>query len=134
MTTVAEAYDQMMDHATQACAGLTVVYGDDPPAAALTGKTAWARATVKYSYGGQRGFGDNKSKYIRYGIMCIEIFAPKGDGDTLLNTMMEQVLISIENRKSYPVWYRNIRAAGPVPDGGYNKINIYADFQFDSNH
>lgn len=134
MTTVAEAYDLMMQHATDACAGVDLVYGDDPPASALDGTSAWARATSKLAAGGQQGFGDTKSTYNRVGVLCIEIFTPIGDGLTQMQTLVEQVLTNIESRKSYPVWYRNIRAADAGRNGGYNKTNIYADFEYDSKH
>lgn len=131
---LADAYDMMMDHATQACVGIPLTYEDNPPTAALSGTVVWGRITIKFFGGGQQGFGDQKRHFTRSGLMSVEIFAPKGDGETQLHALGEQVLTSIEDRKSYPVWYRNIRAAGPVADGGYNKINIFADFEFDSNH
>lgn len=134
MTTVVEAYDLMLLHGTEACAGITVVYADDPPAAALDGKLPWARVTVKHAGGGQKGFGDDKQHHLRIGIFCIEIFTPAGDGFTAMHPLVEQALVSIENRKSYPVWYRNIRAAEGVRDGGYQKTNIYANFEYDSLH
>lgn len=134
MTTVTEAYDLMMAHATAACGVVPVVYADDAPASALNGKTAWARATSKLAAGGKQGLGDTTGLYCRLGVLCIEIFTPEGDGLTLMHTLVEQALISIEDRKSYPVWYRNIRAVEAGRDGGYNKTNIYVDFEYDSKH
>lgn len=134
MTAVATARDIMLADATNACGGLAMTYEDAPPASALTGTTQWARATVQHAGGGQKGFGDGIQKHLRIGTLCVEIFTPVGDGLTGQDTKCEQVLNYLEGRKSYPIWYRNIRAAEAPRDGGYTKTNVYADFEYESNH
>lgn len=125
----------MLADATNACSGTPITYDDNPPEGVpLDGSSKWVRATVKHAGGGQQGFGDGISKYLRIGTLCIEIFTPVGDNLVMQDTLLEQVVTYIEGRKSYPVWYRNIRAADAGRDGGYSKINVYADFEFESNH
>lgn len=133
MTSVATARDVMLADATNACSGLTVVYKDAPPAG-LDGKTNWARATVKHAGGGQEGFGDGTRKYCRLGTLCIEIFTVPGDGLVDQDLYIDQVMTYIEGRSSSLVWYRNIRASEAGMDGGYEKTNIYADFEYESHH
>lgn len=134
MTSITSARDIMLADATNACVGLPIVYGDAPPAM-LDGTANWARATIKHAGGGQQGLGtDTTKKYRRFGVLCVELFTVPGDGFTDQDALAEQILTYLENRRSSPIWYRNIRASEAGRDGGYNKINLYADFEYESNH
>jgi len=130
---IEEARDLMLSHATEAMAGTAITYKDVPPPL-RDAADAWCRATVKFVDGGQSGFGDGTRKYCRIGILCIEVFAPMGDGGAQADVLAQTALTYLENIRSSPVWYRNIRAADVGPDGGFTKINVYADFEYDDYH
>jgi hypothetical protein len=133
---ITEARDAMLADLTAALPQeFPVSYVDAAPVEALDGRTAWARCTVKHIDGKQRGFGgDGTKKYESIGIACIEIFAPVGTGLTTGDALASDAKRYLEGLRSSQVWYRNIRAADVGMDGGYQKINIYADFSYEDHH
>lgn len=133
---IEEARDEMLGHATAALPdGFPIAYSDQRPEAALTGTASWARITVKHVDGKQRGFGgDGTRRFENIGILCIEIFTPVGTGHLAGDRLAQDAKRYIEDVRSSQVWYRNIRAADVGADGGYQKINIYADFEYDDHH
>lgn len=133
---IEEARDVMLGHATAALpADFLITYTDMQPEQTLDGKSAWSRITVKHLDGGQRGFGgDGTRKFENTGILCIEIFTPVGTGQLSGDRLAYDAKVALENVQSSQVWYRNIRAADVGRDGGYQKINIYAEFEYDDHH
>lgn len=130
---IEDARDAMLGHATAGLpVGFTIVY-KDVPAALLTGTVSWSRVTVKHVDGGQRGFGDGTRKYVSIGILCVEVFTPVSSGAEG-DTIAQGVKTYLESIKSSPIWYRNIRAVDIGRDGGFEKINVYADFEYEDNH
>ena len=131
---IEEGRDTIAGHATAAVlAGVPITYTDVPPPD-LNGTVAWVRITVKFVDGGQRGFGDGVRKFDNIGVLCIEVFAPRGDGGARRDVLAQSAKTYLENVRSSPVWYRNIRAVDVGADGGYDKINVYADFEFTDSH
>lgn len=135
MTTVAEARDIMLGHGTTATglSAAAVVYGDTAPT--LTGvEAAWARVTVKHAGGAQRGIGGFIKRYIRFGVLCVELFCRPGSGKQSADNMGQAVLTYLESASSSQVAYRNIRVVDVGQDGGFTKTNVYADFEYDHTH
>jgi hypothetical protein len=131
---IADARDLIAGHATAAVeAGVPITYTDVPPPD-ITGTVAWCRITVKILDGKQEGFGDGVRKFCNIGILCIEFFAPHGDGGARRDVLAQIAKTYLENVRSSPIWYRNIRATDVGQDGGFDKINIYADFEFTDIH
>ena len=134
MITVEEARDLMLGHAVASVpVSYTMVFRDVPPSL-LTGSQPWARATVKHAGGGQQGFGDGKRKFVRFGTLAVEIFTPRGDGNTEADTIAQGVLVHLEGVRSSQVWYRNIRLADSGADGAFDKASVYADFEYEYHH
>jgi hypothetical protein len=133
MTTIVEAVDIMCGHAAAALGATPTTYSD-VPAPLQDGDTMWARVTVKHGGSGGGAMGDGTKRYDRIGILCVEVFGPLGDGGLAAQILAQTVLNSLEDVRSSPVWYRNIRAVDVGPDGGFSKINVYADFEYSDYH
>lgn len=131
---IEEGRNVILGHATASIpGGVPITYTDVPPPD-INGTVGWVRITTKFLDGGQKGFGDGVRRYDNLGILCIEIFAPRGDGGARRDVLAQTAKTYLENVRSSPVWYRNIRAVDIGEDGGFEKINIYADFEFTDTH
>ena len=133
MSSIIEATDAMFGHAKASLpGGFSIAYPDVP--FELASPARWARVTVKLVDGGQRGFGDTTKRYVSIGILCIEVMCKPGDGRTAVQSLAHDVKRYLESVSSSHVWYRNIRAVDTPSDGGYTRINVYANFEFEDNH
>jgi hypothetical protein len=111
--------------------GFAIAFPDKP----FTVSTeSWARITAKHAGRAQKGLGDNKRKFVAFGVLCIEIFTTPGDGLTLNDTLADAAVLYLESAVSSPITYRNIRAVEIGQDGGFTKTNIYADFEYEDHH
>lgn len=133
---IKDARDLMLGHATAALPNtFFITYSDLAPEAALNGRAPWARITCKHLDGGQRGFGgDGTQRYVSAGVLCIEIFTLVGTGYMAADDLAYDAKVYLEGIRSSQVWYRNIRAVDVGQDNGYQKTNIYADFEYDDQH
>lgn len=131
--TFTEARDIMSLHAIDALpVDFSIAFPDKPYDVPTS---AWARLTIRRAGRSQRGFSDSKKKYVAFGIFSLEIFTRPGDGLTQNDALSDAAVVYLESLAgSSPITYRNIRAVDIGADGGFTKVNIYADFEYEDYH
>lgn len=116
-----------------------VAQGDVPEKAAAR-PLPWARFTMRHNpgTGGQvaYGIGDQANgarRYRRFGVITINLFAPKGDGMKILDDEMTPVAMRAFEGKttSGGVQFLRVRPVEIGPDGDYFQANVLVDFEYD---
>jgi hypothetical protein len=131
--TFTEARDAMSRHAMDALPDGFIISFPDKPFDVPT--SPWARLSIRRAGRSQRGFSDNEKKYVSFGIFSLEIFTRPGDGLTQNDALSDAAVVYLESLAgSSPIAYRNIRAVDIGADGGFTKVNIYADFEYEDHH
>lgn len=88
---------------------------------------------VALNGGGQATLADQngQTKFGRFGIATLNIYAPFGTGQVLLDQYLEVGLRAFEGKQIDGVWFRNVRPVDLGQRGQYFRSNIIADFEFD---
>jgi hypothetical protein len=90
-------------------------------------------AIVGFNGGGQATLADQngQTKFDRRGIVTLQIHAPFGTGQNLLDQFIEIGLRCFEGQNANGAWFRNVRPIDVGQRGQYFRTNIIADFEFD---
>lgn len=137
--TVTQARDEMLTtFRTAWTAGppsstLPVLYPDVSQEVPSSG--AWARVTVKHSYGEQATLsGETGQRRFRHtGIVTVQIFTPTGDGQVLSDQLVAIAKGAFEGVTTSPgrVMFRNVRVNEVGQQGQWFQVNVLADFEYD---
>lgn len=95
----------------------------------------WARATVVHSEGNQRTLGGiGGRRFGRSGNVFIQVFAPRGQGQGLLDRLCAVAVSAFEGKKTPSgVWFRAV-SVNEIPQSGNNpwvSANVVAEFNYD---
>jgi len=97
-----------------------------------TSQVPWARTSLRHADGGQRGFGPDKRRYERTGVLTIQVFAPKGDGLSRCYQLAKILADGLEGQATpRGVWFRNVRVREAADSGNFSQVNVLADFTYD---
>ena len=135
MTTQAEARNDTMGLISSVGTAQSVkVLYDDVLEDVPNGDTAWARAILRHTTGGQSSLMDNggKHRYTRSGLLIVQIFTPMGDGLKKADTLSTAFRDAVEGVTTVNgVWFNNVRINEVGRDGEWYQTNVLADFRYD---
>jgi hypothetical protein len=112
--------------------GYTVVY-DDLPGDIPDTSTPWARVTVRHQTGRQQTLVNDvgQRKFLREGVIIIQIFIPSGEGLSLIDSLAKIVADAFEGKSTTSgVWFRNVRLNEIGADGNWFNANVLIDFEY----
>lgn len=110
--------------------GLEVAYDDSP---ARDNSDGWARVTLRHATGRQSSLSGamGTRRFTRTGTLWVQVFAPVGDGNATALSLAETV-VNAYQAASGTVWYRNVRMREQGSDGAFARVDVLADFTYDS--
>lgn len=106
----------------------------DKPDAKPSGRTPWARTTLRHNLGGQATLANHAgvSRFRREGILTVQIFTPSGEGLSRAYDLAKIIADALEGAStSRGVWFRNTRLNEVGPDGDWFQLNVTTDFIYD---
>lgn len=127
-----EAKDVMFDQVNVLTpVGVVLVWPDKPDSIPVGEK--WVRPTVKHAHSMQSTLATSNGtrRFTRFGVLAIECYAPVGDGNVEVDSLMHVYVKGLEMLRSSPVWYRNIRFTENGKEGSSSRVTVMADFQYD---
>jgi hypothetical protein len=113
--------------------GFNMVWPDKPNTKP-SGRTPWARTTLRHSTGQQATIASfsGVSRWFREGVLTIQIFTPSGEGLSRAYDLAKVISDALEGvSTSCGVWFRNTRLNEVGPDGDWFQINVMTDFNYD---
>ena len=130
-----EARDQILKVFADAwgTTGYPARYSDAADSVPTT-KTIWARATLQHADGGQASLSGPINGCVRHeriGTVFVQIFAPVGDGLTAAYDAAQIVANAFEHARNLNAWFRRVRINEVGTNGGFEQINVLADFTYD---
>jgi hypothetical protein len=128
-----EAQDEMLAifKTTWDDTGYTATYDDLP--GQVPANAPWARVTIQHDTGGQSSLAsaDSLRIFTHSGTLTIQVFTPKGGGNTKGYQLAHQVLTAYSPKQGGGVWFRNQRLKETRGDEGFAQINVLVDFSYD---
>lgn len=100
-------------------------------------KTPYGRVIITHNpgVGGESGLtgGTGTRRYLRTGVILVELFTPKGDGLALADQLVAIVARCFEGVDLVPsgVWFRGVRHTEVESDGAWAQTNVLATFEYD---
>lgn len=117
---------------------IPVIYDDvggDPPIAPNDGSRppAWARYQFRLFGGTQATLASDvgSRRFIRSGIITVQVFTPLGDGLTLGDSLARTARDAFEGEATTGLWFRDARIIDIGPSGAWYQQNILVDFEYD---
>jgi hypothetical protein len=127
--TVQQARDEMSALFATAWSPRAVIWDGlvgKPP----SGRTPWARFTIRHAEGGSAAIGHRKFR--REGTIFIQLFAPVGDGLSSLDPLTKIAMDAYEGQSTAGgAWFRDVRCREIGPDGDWYQVNVLVDFEYD---
>lgn len=106
----------------------------DKPAEKPSGRTPWARVTIRHAGGFQATLSNinGQRRWRRNGVVIVQVFTPSGEGLSRAYDLAKIACDAFEG-VSTPrgVWFRNARINEVGPDGDWQQVNVLADFEYD---
>lgn len=127
--TVEQARDEM-SALFKAAWGNRAVIWDGLPGSPPSGRTPWARFTVRHADGGSGAIGNHRFR--RQGTIFIQLFAPVGDGLSAMDPLTKIAMDAYEGQSTAGgAWFRDVRSREIGPDGDWYQVNVLVDFEYD---
>lgn len=134
----------MFVNATQAVDAMLAVFKDawdalgypatysDVPAATPTGSAVWARALVQHATARTKSLTGalGTQRYVNKGTVWVQVFAPPGDG-SVAGRDASQAVVDAYRDARISVLFRNVRMNELGKDGGFERFDVKADFEYD---
>lgn len=104
--------------------------------------TVWCRARVLHTGGGQKGYSDTKKRYVRHGLLILDVFTPlrktdnSSDALAASDALAEALVTGIEGQSPGGVTLTQARFEDAEEDAepGWALTQVIAEFQYDSVH
>lgn len=96
-----------------------------PPA---TGK--WGRTVVKHAVGRQGSLAgaDGRKVWDRIGTLWISLYTPPGDGNVAGYAIGQSMVSALEDSET--IWMRNVTLEEMGSDGGFERFDVKAEFEY----
>ena len=96
----------------------------------------WARTSQETVTEEQTGLrnGDNGQRYTALGLVFVQIFCPKSDGQSMVNGRSLAIVARDALRgktTSCKVWFRNARIKELSPEDNWYRFNVIAEYEYD---
>jgi len=131
--TIQQARDEMSALFNTAWSPRAVIW-DGLPGKPPSGRTPWARFTVRHADGEQATLANDQGRrrWRRSGTIFIQLFAPVGDGLSALDPLTKIAMDAYEGQSTAGgAWFRDVRCREIGPDGDWYQVNVLVDFEYD---
>lgn len=112
--------------------GIFMLY-DDVPGAIPTNEITWGRAKVLHTAAGAGSISgaSGTTRYQNNGLVWVQLFAPRGDG-LVAARAAAQLFVNGFRTARMAVWFRNVGMNEMGSDGAFERIDVKANFQYDT--
>lgn len=127
-----EARDEMFGIIqTVATARTVAMTYPDVPGKVPIANSPWGRLLLRHATGGQASLtgGLGTVKFEAAGLLWLQLFFPKGDGLTKAYQESQYFLNAVRKHRG-SVWFRNMRVMERGDDGGFERVDVLAEFQY----
>jgi hypothetical protein len=106
----------------------------DKPEEKPTGRTPWARTTLRHTGGGQASLANigGVHRFNRDGLITVQIFTPSGEGLSRAYDLCKVIADAFEGVTTVGgIWFTNTTLTEVGQEGDWFQINVTTQFTYD---